>query len=93
MRAEPADVRCIAQAWFERLRACGPDVRELVHDGGPVACVDDAPFAYVRVFRPHVSIGFFYGSTLDDPARLLEGDGKRMRHTKLRPGQRSTTRR
>ena len=86
--AEPADeLRRIARTWFERMRACGPDVCELVHDGGPVACVEDAPFGYVQVFKAHVNLGLFHGAALDDPARLLEGAGKRMRHMKLRPGE------
>jgi hypothetical protein len=49
--------------------------------------VTDAPFGYVNAFRAHVNVGFFYGAMLDDPARLLEGTGKRMRHVKLRWGQ------
>jgi hypothetical protein len=86
--AEPADaLRAIARTWFDRMRACGGDVRELMHDGGAVACVQDAPFGSVNVFRGHVNVGFFYGATLEDPAGLLQGDGKRMRHVKLRPGQ------
>ena len=76
----------IARLWFELMRRCGDDVRELVHDGCPVACVGDAPFAYVNAFTSHVNVGFFHGADLPDPAGLLEGDGKRMRHTKLRPG-------
>jgi hypothetical protein len=85
---EPDDpLRWIARTWFERLRGCGADVRELVHDGCPHACVEDAAFAYVNVFRAHVSVGFFHGASLDDPAGLLEGSGKRMRHAKLRWGQ------
>jgi hypothetical protein len=33
-----------------------------------------------------VNVGFFQGAALPDPARLLQGTGKRMRHVKLRPG-------
>jgi hypothetical protein len=79
--------RRLAQPWFERMRECGPDVRELLHDGHPTACVEDAAFAYANAFSSHVNIGFFHGATLDDPAGLLEGSGKRMRHVKLRWGQ------
>ena len=43
-------------------------------------------FAYVDVFRSHTNVGFFYGAHLDDPAGLLEGTGRNMRHVKLRPG-------
>jgi len=68
------------------MRECGDDVRELMHDGCPVACVGDAPFGYVNVFRSHVNVGFFLGAQLEDPTGLLEGNGKRMRHVKLKPG-------
>lgn len=81
------ELHTMAQQWFERMRNCGSDVRELIHDGCPVACVDDAAFAYVNVFKAHVNVGFFCGASLPDPAGLLEGTGKAMRHVKLRPGQ------
>src|SRR5262245_40362045 len=76
----------IAQHWFDVMRACGDDVQELIHDGCPVACVQDAPFGYVNVFKNHVKVGFFLGSQLEDPTSLLEGSGKRMRHVKIKPG-------
>jgi hypothetical protein len=79
--------RLMTRSWFERMRGCGADVRELLHDGCPVACVGDAPFGYVNAFRAHANVGFYYGATLADPAGLLEGTGKRMRHVKLRPGK------
>jgi hypothetical protein len=85
---EPADgLRAMARDWLEVMRAMGPDVREVMHDGCPTACVQDAAFGYVNVFKAHVGVGFFNGADLDDPARLLEGSGKRMRHVKLRLGE------
>lgn len=75
----------IAQRWFEVMRACGDDVRELLHDGHPTVCVEDAAFAYVNVFTAHVNVGFFRGAEIADPERLLEGTGKFMRHVKLKP--------
>lgn len=74
----------LAHGWFEALRKCGPDVREPLHDGAPTACVGAAAFAYVNVYRRHAAVGFFRGAELDDPAGLLEGSGKLMRHVKLR---------
>lgn len=76
----------MARDWWIRMRGCGDDVLELFHDGCPVACIEDVPFAYVNAFKKHVNVGFFNGASLPDPARLLEGTGKRMRHVKLRPG-------
>jgi hypothetical protein len=81
------ELRRFVLPWFEAMRGCGADVRELLNDGHPIACVEDAAFGYVDAFRAHVNVGFFYGAALDDPARLLEGTGKRMRHVKLRWGQ------
>ena len=81
------ELRRIAQPWFERMRGCAADVRELLHDGHPTACVKDAAFGYVDAFSAHVNVGFFHGAELDDPAGLLEGAGKRMRHVKLRWAQ------
>ena len=79
-------LRLMARPWFERMRDCGGDVRELIHDGCPVACVEDTAFCYVNAFKTHANVGFFQGASLPDPAGLLEGTGKRMRHVKLRPG-------
>ena len=80
------ELGAIARLWFESMRDCGDDVRELLHDGHPTACVSDAAFAYVNAFRAHVNVGFFRGAELPDPRGLLEGTGKLMRHVKVRPG-------
>jgi hypothetical protein len=77
----------IARRWFAAIRDCGPDVRELMHDGAPTACVQDAAFAYVNAYTAHVNVGFFHGASLPDGAGLLQGTGKFMRHVKLRPGE------
>jgi hypothetical protein len=86
MKQHRSELGAIAKKWFEAMRNCGDEVRELVHDGCPVACLGDAPFAYVNVFTSHVNVGFFQGASLPDPARLLQGAGKFMRHVKLKPG-------
>jgi hypothetical protein len=96
MRQDPAieawlarqvpDLGTIARRWFTSMRECGRDVREVMHDGCPTACVQDAAFAYVGVFTAHANVGFFRGAELEDPTSLLQGSGKRMRHVKVRPG-------
>ena len=87
MSRQPDALATIARPWFEVMRACGSDVRELLHDGHPTACVGDAAFAYVNAFRAHVNVGFFQGAELADPEGLLEGTGRFMRHVKLDPGR------
>jgi hypothetical protein len=85
MRERSGELGAIARHWFEALRKSGDDVRELLHDGHPTACVGDAAFAYVNAFKAHVNVGFFRGAEISDPEHLLEGTGKLMRHVKLRP--------
>jgi hypothetical protein len=85
MHEHPGKLGAIAQRWFDVMRSCGDDVRELLHDGHPTACVGDAAFAYVNAFKAHVNVGFFRGAEIADPDGLLEGTGKFMRHVKLRP--------
>jgi len=86
MRAHRGELGAMAQHWFEVMRKRGDDVREVLHDGHPTACVADAAFAYVNAFKAHVNVGFFRGAEIADPNGLLEGTGKVMRHVKLRPG-------
>ena len=80
------ELGAIAREWFERMRSSGDDVLELFHDGCPVVCVGDVPFAYVNAFTSHVNVGFYRGAELHDPAKMLVGTGRRMRHVKLKPG-------
>jgi hypothetical protein len=85
MKKHAGELGAIAREWFEVMRKCGDEVRELLHDGYPTACLGDAPFGYVGVFTSHVNVGFFHGASLPDPARLLQGTGRFMRHVKLGP--------
>ena len=91
MNEHAGELGAIAYLWFEVMRKCGDEVRELLHDGCPVALLGDAPFGYVNVFTSHVNVGFFHGAALPDPAHLLQGTGKFMRHVKLRSGSATNT--
>ena len=86
MKEHADELGAIACHWFEVMRKCGSDVRELLHDGHPTACVNDAAFAYVNAFKAHVNVGFFRGAEIADPEGLLEGTGRFMRHVKLKLG-------
>jgi hypothetical protein len=85
LHQDAGELGAVARHWFEVIRNCGDDVLELLHDGCPTACIDDAAFAYVDAFTAHVNVGFFRGAELADPNRLLQGTGKFMRHVKLGP--------
>lgn len=81
------DLGVIARRWFDVMRDQGEEVRELLHDHHPTACVGAIAFGYVNVFTSHVNVGFLQGAELPDPHGLLEGTGKFMRHVKIRPGE------
>ncbi|MBI3416180.1 MAG: DUF1801 domain-containing protein [Verrucomicrobia bacterium] len=83
MKEQTGELGVIAQHWFEVMRQCGDDVREVLHDGHPTACIADAAFGCVNAFKAHVNVGFFRGTEIVDPEGLLEGTGKFMRHVKL----------
>jgi hypothetical protein len=85
IESRSAPFRPIVRRWFDAMRACGPDVVELLHDGHPTACVGNLAFGYVNAFSGHVNVGFFDGANLRDPAGMLEGTGRFMRHVKIRP--------
>jgi hypothetical protein len=87
LETRPPELAALAADWFQVMRRCGADVRELMHDGLATVCVHDAPFASVGSYTAHVSVGFFHGAFLPDPAGLLRGTGKHMRHVRLQPGQ------
>lgn len=87
LNAQRRELRELATASFTRMRECGDEVCELMHDGHPTACFGDAAFGYVDVFTNHVNVGFFFGAMLPDPARLLVGTGRLGRHVKLGPGR------
>jgi hypothetical protein len=86
-RTKPAPLADLARHWFGVMRQCGADVQELMHDGHPTACVGQAAFAEVQIYSSHVNVGFFLGALLPDPQGLLQGNGKFMRHVKLKPGE------
>ena len=86
LKGKPPELRPLAVKWFDEIRSCGSDVQDIFHDGYPIGCVNNAPFAYVNAFSSHVNVGFFYGADLEDKNGMLEGNGKRMRHIKVKPG-------
>jgi hypothetical protein len=92
LNAHTGELSAIASQWLTVMRGCGDELREAMHDGCPTFCLGEFPFAYVNIFTAHVNLGFFQGAALRDPANLLEGSGKSMRHVKLRPGMATNTR-
>jgi hypothetical protein len=61
-----------------------PELTESVKWGNGCWLEGTGPVAYVYSARDHVQFGFFNGAALKDPAGLLVGSGKYVRHVKVR---------
>ena len=71
-------------------------IRALVAEVAPAASVSikwaqpvwdtNGPFAYLKPFPITINLGFWRGADLSDPDGLLTGDGIRMRHLRIVPG-------
>jgi hypothetical protein len=61
-----------------------PGTKTTVNSWGIPTFEAKDPFCFYMVGKYHVTFGFHYGTSLDDPEKLLEGSGKNLRHVKLR---------
>jgi hypothetical protein len=68
-------------------------LREVVKEGAPHSAVGikwaqpvwewNGPMIWMKAYPKHVDIGFWRGTEMDDPRKVLTGDGERMRHIKI----------
>ena len=68
-------------------------LREVVKEGAPHSAVGikwaqpvwewNGPMIWMKAYPKHVNIGFWRGTEMDDPKKVLTGDGERMRHIKI----------
>jgi hypothetical protein len=64
------------------VRKAAPNATATIKWAQPVYELN-GPFAYMKATSKHVTFGFWRGTELADPKRLLEGDGERMKHVKI----------
>jgi len=83
-------VAALVLALREILLEEAPDAQERMYSNHPSAVwFGSGPkmkdlFCYIAAARSHVNLGFCRGASLSDPNRVLEGEGKMMRHIKFR---------
>lgn len=68
----------------EMVRASHDDIVEEFKWSRPCYSINGELFCYLHAAKNHVTIGFHKGVELSDPQQLLEGEGKGMRHIKVR---------
>src|SRR5262245_60204361 len=76
--------RLVIRALRTFVSRVAPRLQESVKWGNGCWILGKAPVAYVYSAPDHVQFGFFAGSSLNDPRRLLNGEGKFVRHIKVR---------
>ena len=60
-----------------------PETSEAIKWGFPVFA-KNKDYAYLRFSKAHVTLGFYNIDKIDDPDKILEGEGKTLRHIKIR---------
>jgi len=60
-----------------------PRATEAMNPWGVPVFEWNGPLFYIRVGKKHVTFGFSRGSVIKDPAGLLEGEGRNLRHMKI----------
>ena len=85
----PPDVRAIAQALRDLILSLHPGAVVVYRPGDRGVSYGWGPrkmseaYAYLMPQRAWVNLGFYQGAVLPDPAGLLEGTGKALRHVKV----------
>lgn len=83
-------MRPIARRLREIIIDVDPNTVEVVRLGDRAATYGLGPkkmsegYAYVMPHKNWVNLGFYQGAVLVDPAGILEGSGKKLRHVKVR---------
>ena len=88
----PDDIQTISRTLRALVKRTMPQAHEYLvarHNHFGYATSDAARdrFMYICPMKDYVRFGFYYGGQLDDPEQLLEGEGKRLRHIKVRTMQ------
>ena len=65
------------------VKKTAPSLSESVKWGNGVWLGEEWPVAFLHAKDDHLQFGFFGGSGLDDPKKLLKGTGKYIKHIKV----------
>jgi hypothetical protein len=87
VRQLPQSTRSIVEKLQDMVRSVYPSAKEIIYHDTLGYTPTGHPFdriIYIWPCKEHVTLGFFYGTSLPDPKHLLVGVGKRMRHVKVK---------
>ena len=84
VKDENPELRKVITALRSYVKKTVPGTKETVNAWGIPTFEGGNPFCFYMVGKKHVTFGFHFGTSLEDPEGLLEGTGKNIRHVKLR---------
>ena len=81
------EVKALARTIRSLVLEAVPNAFEVIYHGalcyGTSARISTMK-VYISFHTSHVNLGFYFGTAIPDKDSLLEGEGKRMRHIKIR---------
>jgi hypothetical protein len=84
----PPDLQRITRELIAIARKNMPGAQEFIYHDAVGYSINDSPFDRICYIAPqkkgYINFGFFFGAGLPDPKKLLTGEGKRLRHIKIR---------
>ncbi len=87
LEKKPAEHAAVAKALRKLVKKTVPGIKESVNPWKIPTFESNGPMCFFMVGKNHVTFGFLRGTSLPDPARLLEGTGRKLRHVKLRTAE------
>jgi hypothetical protein len=85
--AKPGELRDVAEKLRKLVNKTVKGTKESVNSWKIPTFESNGPMCFFMVGKYHVTFGFLRGTSLPDPAGLLEGTGKSLRHVKLRTAE------
>jgi hypothetical protein len=87
IESSPTKIKEIIEKLRSVAKASMPGADEFVYHDAINYKLPQSPSAwicYIATHRDYARLGFYFGASLSDPKKLVEGTGKRMRHVKVR---------
>lgn len=84
MRAQTPRNQTMIRTLRALVKRTAPSLTETVKWGNGCWVRETEPVAYVYSRAEYLEFGFFAGAALDDPTGLLDGQGRYVRHVKMR---------
>jgi hypothetical protein len=84
IEALPEEIKAITVRLREIIHETDENMKEEIKWKMPCFSKDNADICYLQTAKKHVNLGFYSGASLEDKEDILEGEGKKMRHIRIK---------